>query len=160
MLGIAVDSLRQMCRHVRLVSDIRSNHDRHEEETSRMNTHRLEFAVTLDEKALALMVDLLTQALNRVQTQPSEPTDFDEKRAARLKASQNVLFAGQKPPTDRGLLLNTRETSRMLRLSEKTLYTLEKTGRMPKAIRIGSAVRWSYEELKAWIAAGCPSQTE
>lgn len=30
----------------------------------------------------------------------------------------------------------------------------------PLPIRIGGAVRWDREELKQWIAAGCPGQDE
>ena len=32
------------------------------------------------------------------------------------------------------------------------------TGRMPAPIRIGRAVRWGYDELRAWVAAGCPQK--
>ena len=125
-----------------------------------MPARKVQFAVTLDDDALGLLVDLLTDALNRLHAQPPKPTHVDEKRAARLKASQNALFAGQKPPTDRGLLLDTRETARLLNVSPKTVYTMEKTGRMPPAIRIGSAVRWSYDELQAWVAKGCPAANQ
>lgn len=34
---------------------------------------------------------------------------------------------------------------------------MEVEGEMPKAIRIGKAVRWGYEEIHAWVSAGCPA---
>lgn len=43
----------------------------------------------------------------------------------------------------------------------RTLWQMENDGRMPAAIRIGGrAVRWSYEELHAWVNAGCPERSE
>jgi len=54
------------------------------------------------------------------------------------------------------LLVDKKEAAAMLKVCDKTLWNLHTTGRMPKPIRIGSAVRWSYEELRAWVAAGCP----
>ena len=122
-----------------------------------MNSHQLSLTLTLEEDAFNILVDLLTKALSKVSPKQSESSPVDERRAARLKASQHALFAGEKPPTDRGLLVDTREAVRLLGVSAKTIYTMEKNGQMPKALRIGKAVRWSYEELKAWIAKGCPS---
>lgn len=55
------------------------------------------------------------------------------------------------------LLVDTKEAAAMLKVCEKTLWNLHTTGRMPKPIRIGGAVRWSYDELRAWVAAGCPT---
>jgi excisionase family DNA binding protein len=123
-----------------------------------MGTRQFRIGITLDEDGSQVLVELLTEALGQVQAQQPRSAPFDEKRAARPKASQNALFSGQEPPTDRGLLLNTRETARLLNVSARTVFTMEAEKRMPKAIRIGKAVRWSYEELKAWIAKGCPQQ--
>lgn len=125
-----------------------------------MPARKVQLAVTLDDDALGLLVELFTEALNRVQAQTPKPSHLDEKRAARLRASQNALFAGQEPPTDRGLILDIRETARLLKVSPRTVYTMAKSKRMPPAIRIGSAVRWSYDELKTWIAKGCPPENE
>lgn len=49
---------------------------------------------------------------------------------------------------------------KLLDLSEWTVWGMANSGRIPKPIRIGRAVRWSYEELRAWVNAGCPPQDE
>ena len=108
--------------------------------------------------AIQVLTKLLAEGLGQVQALQAKQAPVDEKRAARLKASQNALLSGQEPPTDRGLLLDTRETARLLKVSARTVFTMEAEKRMPNAIRIGKAVRWSYDELKAWIGRGCPPQ--
>ena len=84
----------------------------------------------------------------------------DEGRERRLRASRNALFAGQKPPEDKGLLIDSRQAAKLLKVSERTLWRMWNEGKMPKPIRIGQAVRFSYEELQAWVNAGGPPQKE
>ena len=48
------------------------------------------------------------------------------------------------------LLVSPREAARLLSICEKTLWTLSKNGEIP-AVRIGRAVRYSMDELQAWI---------
>ena len=48
------------------------------------------------------------------------------------------------------LLLTPREAAESLGICERTLYALTKRGELP-VIRIGRAVRYSTEDLKAWI---------
>ena len=48
------------------------------------------------------------------------------------------------------LLLTGREAARMLAICERTLYTLTKAGAIP-AVRIGRAMRYSVEDLRAWV---------
>jgi excisionase family DNA binding protein len=74
-----------------------------------------------------------------------------------MKASRNALFAGQKPPQDRGLLIDTNQVAKLLQVSARTVWKMEHVGEMPKAIRIGKAVRWGYEEIQEWVAAVCPA---
>lgn len=65
-----------------------------------MERLQLRIGITLDEEAVAALVTLLRKAI-------PEFTVLDEKREARLRASQHALFSGQKPPDDRGLLIDT-----------------------------------------------------
>lgn len=59
------------------------------------------------------------------------------------------------------LLVDTRQASRLLKVSAKTLYNMHTQKRMPKPIRLGGTfVRWSLAELIAWSKAGCPPQSE
>jgi excisionase family DNA binding protein len=106
----------------------------------------LQLSVTLDE-------DLLTEIIRRAVI---NAIGIDPQREARIRASQHANFGGQKPPEDQGLLIDSREAAKLLQVSSRTLWAMQKEGRMPAPIRIGRAVRWSYESLKKWVEAGCP----
>ena len=74
--------------------------------------------------------------------------------------SQHAIFGGQPPPQDHGLLIDTRQTAQLLNVSHRTVWSMQRDGKMPKPIRIGRAVRWGYEEIKQWVNAGCPQRDE
>jgi len=48
------------------------------------------------------------------------------------------------------LLLNSRETARMLGISERKLWTMTKE-RMIPFVRLGRSVRYSIKALESWI---------
>jgi excisionase family DNA binding protein len=48
------------------------------------------------------------------------------------------------------LALRPREAAKALGICERTLYALTKRGEIP-AVRSGRIVRYSVEDLKAWI---------
>ncbi len=48
------------------------------------------------------------------------------------------------------LLVSPRQAARMLSVCERTLYSLEKAGEIA-AVRRGRLVRYSVDELRAWI---------
>jgi len=54
------------------------------------------------------------------------------------------------------LLLPASEAAQLLGISKRHLHTLNVSGRLPRPIRLGRSVRWNANELRAWIAAGCP----
>ncbi len=65
----------------------------------------------------------------------------------------NIVEVVTVPKTDTNqpkLLLTPREAAKALSVSEKTLYRLTKAGAIPR-VRIGAAVRYSVEDLQAWI---------
>jgi len=51
---------------------------------------------------------------------------------------------------DEKLLLTGREAAKSLSICERTLYGLTKAGELP-AVRIGRAVRYSLDDIRAWI---------
>lgn len=55
------------------------------------------------------------------------------------------------------LLVDSRAASAMLALGERTLWSLTNRNAIPSR-KIGRAVRYSPEELRMWIAAGCPTE--
>jgi excisionase family DNA binding protein len=110
----------------------------------------LQISVTVDEE---LLTDLIRRAVISAM-------GIDLQRDARVRASQHANFCGQKPPEDKGLLIDLRAAAKLLGLSQRTVWGMAKNGRMPKAIKIGRAARWSQDELRAWVNAGGPPLSE
>jgi excisionase family DNA binding protein len=75
--------------------------------------------------------------------------------AASTHANSEAVAPAAEP--DENILLSIKRVAKLLSLSERTVYRLESEGGMPKAKRLGVNVRWSCEELQAWVRAGCPS---
>lgn len=123
-----------------------------------MQTIRCQLSITLDEQAGKALAEVLGPALRRAATLP--PTDIDERRDARLRASQHANFGGQKPPEDQGLLINSREAAKLLKVSERTLWGWQDSHKIPPPIRIGKSVRWSVDALRKWVNAGCPPERD
>lgn len=57
------------------------------------------------------------------------------------------------------MLITPREAAKLLSVCERTLYMLTKTGQIP-AVRIGRSVRYSVNELEAWIARASEKKCE
>lgn len=55
-------------------------------------------------------------------------------------------------------LLTAQAVGEMLSLSKRQIFRLNSSGKIPAPIRIGGAVRWSAEEISAWLAAGAPDR--
>lgn len=51
------------------------------------------------------------------------------------------------------------DAAKMLGISRAQFFKLHAMGRVPRPVRLGTkAPRWRVEELKAWLAAGCPER--
>jgi excisionase family DNA binding protein len=118
-----------------------------------MQTIQVQLAITLGDDAAKALAELPGPAFRQAAISAN---DADEGSEARLRASQQAIFAGQKPPDDQGLLIDSKEAAKLLKVSERTLWRMHTTGEMPPPIRIGRAVRWSLETLKNWVEEGCP----
>ena len=114
-----------------------------------MKPLHLQIDVTFDEEAMKSVAELIRAVLPK-------PDPEEQRRQARLQSSQNALFKGQKPPEDQGLLLDIKETAKLLKVGERTLWGLVNDKKILAPIRIGRSMRWSLDGLKAWIAAGGP----
>ena len=55
------------------------------------------------------------------------------------------------------ILLDAKGAAALLAVGKTHLYGLLASGRLPRPVRLGRAVRWRADELRAWTAAGCPS---
>ena len=55
------------------------------------------------------------------------------------------------------LLLSAAEVAGLLGISRSAFYSLLSSGRIgPLPVRLGRSVRWSIDELKAWLSARDP----
>lgn len=54
--------------------------------------------------------------------------------------------------------IDAKQLAEVLGLSVRTVRRLDSSGKLPRPLRIGGAVRWSLEDISAWIAAGCPDR--
>lgn len=57
---------------------------------------------------------------------------------------------------DGALLISAAEVARLLDITQRALWRLKASGRLPRPLMLGRAVRWRREEIRLWIAAGCP----
>lgn len=58
------------------------------------------------------------------------------------------------------LMTTAGGVARMLNVSVRQVIRLHSLGQLPKAVRLGACVRWRVDEIKAFVAAGCPSRHE
>ena len=56
------------------------------------------------------------------------------------------------------LILTAAEAAAIFRKSARSWRNWDATGKNPRPIRIGRSTFWRPEELKAWLAAGCPDR--
>jgi predicted DNA-binding transcriptional regulator AlpA len=59
-----------------------------------------------------------------------------------------------------GTLLTAKTLGQTLSLSKRQVHRLNLLGKIPAPLRIGGAVRWSAEEMSAWLAAGAPDRAK
>ena len=58
----------------------------------------------------------------------------------------------------RPLLLRAPEAASLCSTSVRTWRTWGTIGKIPRPIHIGRIPFWRYDELKAWVTAGCPDR--
>ncbi len=58
------------------------------------------------------------------------------------------------------LLLTADGVARVLAISKRSLWRLLSAGRIIRPIKLGGSVRWREEELREWIARGCPAVSD
>lgn len=58
------------------------------------------------------------------------------------------------------LLLTAREAAAMCGKSLRTWRSWDSAGLIPQPVRIRRCTLWRAEELRAWVAAGCPRREE
>ncbi len=60
-------------------------------------------------------------------------------------------------PVREAALLAVTQVAQILNVAERSIWRWSDAGLMPPPISLGRSKRWRWEEdLKPWIAAGCP----
>ena len=57
-------------------------------------------------------------------------------------------------------LITANELSKLLAISERTLWRLVAGGEVLKPLRIGGSTRWKLTQVEQWIENGCPSAND
>ena len=58
------------------------------------------------------------------------------------------------------VLISTKELAVRLGLSRRQIARLNRCGKLPTALKVGSSVRWISSEIDRWLLAGCPDRME
>lgn len=61
------------------------------------------------------------------------------------------MFQRRSEPPIEPMLLNTRQAAQLLNISERTVFSLIKEGKLP-SVKIGRCLRFSVADLAAFIA--------
>ncbi|MFN5852097.1 MAG: helix-turn-helix transcriptional regulator [Pirellulaceae bacterium] len=64
------------------------------------------------------------------------------------------------PVVEPARLLDVQAVAGLLGVSGRHVYRLADSGRMPRPLKLGGAVRWDRDEIRRWIDAGCPAVIE
>jgi len=62
------------------------------------------------------------------------------------------------PAADTAVLLTAADVARLLAVTVRHVRALDSSGRLPRPVRLGRAVRWRRDELLAWLDAGAPGR--
>jgi excisionase family DNA binding protein len=54
------------------------------------------------------------------------------------------------------LALSAEQVARVLGISRAHVFRLASSGRLPRSIRLGRAVRWDRRTIERWLDAGAP----
>ncbi len=58
------------------------------------------------------------------------------------------------------LLVTARQAAALCGKSLRTWRTWDAAGWIPRPVRIGRSTLWRADELRQWVAAGCPRRAE
>ena len=58
------------------------------------------------------------------------------------------------------LLLDAAGLARQLSVSRSALYQWLASGRVPSPVKLGRRALWRFDEIRQWVAAGCPPRSK
>jgi excisionase family DNA binding protein len=62
--------------------------------------------------------------------------------------------------TELARMLDVGAVALMLDVSSRHVYRLADSGKMPRPVKLGGAVRWDRRTIETWIDSGCPGASE
>ena len=62
--------------------------------------------------------------------------------------------------TNETALLSAADAARMCRISRRSWFRLNASGKVPACVRVGASPRWVRKILEQWIAMECPDRRE
>jgi predicted DNA-binding transcriptional regulator AlpA len=72
-------------------------------------------------------------------------------------SSPRLADATAAPPRD-ALAIPADAVAEILSISARTVRRMHSAGLLPRPVRVMGSVRWRVDELRAWLAAGCPDR--
>lgn len=81
---------------------------------------------------------------------------------ARREAVLTALHTAEAPlpgPQPEPLMIDVRGVAALLGVSARHVQGLDYSGRLgPMPVKLGRSARWSIEEVREWVRAGCPTR--
>jgi predicted DNA-binding transcriptional regulator AlpA len=77
-----------------------------------------------------------------------------------MNSAQMRLPALQAQAEAAPLLVDAKQAAAMCSKSLRTWRTWDTAGWIPRPVRIGRSTLWRADELREWVAAGCPRRQE
>ncbi len=65
---------------------------------------------------------------------------------------------GKEIPEQNCVLVSCRTLAKMMNLSPRTVWRLRSAGKLPKAVSIGSSIRWRISDINLFIGCDCDMQ--
>ncbi len=62
------------------------------------------------------------------------------------------------PPAAEPLLVPAEQAGRLCGRSKASWWRDHAAGRVPAPVKLGNSTLWRVDELRAWVAAGCPDR--
>ncbi len=59
-------------------------------------------------------------------------------------------------PTSNPLVVSAKDLAALLGASERHIRRMDAGGQLPAPLSLGRLRRWSLQEIRDWLAAGCP----
>ena len=95
-----------------------------------------------------------------MNTANREGSFMDRPQTHEPVAGSQSSAAEQVEAVEQPLVLTAAEAAALFAKSLRTWRSWDAAGLIPRPIRIGRTTLWRPEELRAWVAAGCPCRKE